>query len=196
MPLRSTIAFEAVAGTKARPLYLTRTGKLSADRAEAVRFTLRASPLVRERLTIDQRVHALAGGLGEWLDLQEGIEKTRAALRAEITRVLGKDADAQPGTPEERTEQEAELEKAWVKTDRKLRAGFAEMMGLSRRLEWMARWAVLFVSAEVAGQSVEGWTDVAEVELDDAAMDALWSCHEAALTQDEADSGKAPPSAS
>ncbi len=189
---RPTIAFQATI----RSHVLTAAGQFAAvddESAEPVTFTLRRSPLVRERHQIDLRLHALAGGLDAWLDLQEGIERARSRIRREG---LSNDALEVPDTPEARAALEEALSGAWDRANPRLRQGLVEMIALARRLEWMARWAVLFVEATVDGKAVDGWEDVAELPLSEDATQALWTSYDRALEEAEEDTGKTSPSAS
>tara|TARA_R110002110_G_scaffold130932_4_gene311399 strand:+ start:1045 stop:1620 length:576 start_codon:yes stop_codon:yes gene_type:complete len=189
---RATLPFRATDGDGR---YLTRDGVLG-EESDAVTFTLHRSPLVRERHHIDRRIHDLAGGLEAWLDLQEGIVLSRRRVNDEIAAQADDDDDTTAKTPEDRRRSDAELEIAWGNVNPKLRAGLIEMLAMTRRLEWMASWAVLFVSAEDASGPLADWNDVAELPLSPEAMDVLWAANDAAREESDQATGKTPPSAS
>ena len=190
---RPTLAFQATI----RSHVLTEDGQLASVDDESTRpltFVLHRSPLVRERHRIDLRLHSLAGGLDAWLDLQEGIEGARGRIRREGVDPVA--LATPPDTPEAREALEEALAGAWNRANPRLRAGLIEMIALARRLEWMARWEVLFVRAECDGVVVDGWTDVAELPLTEDATQALWTSYDRALEGAEGDAGKPSPSAS
>ncbi len=192
---RPIFAFTAATRTGAKR-YVNADRQLVDDPATAVEFTLNRSPLARERHRIDVRLHSLAGGLDEWLDLQQGIDLARTRLRSQVVDLAFPDGLPEATSPEELAAVDKALDEAWDRADLRLRSGLLQMTALARRLDFLARWAVLFVSATVNGSPVDGWQDVAELELSEAALDALWLSHDDALTQEAAASGKAQPSAS
>lgn len=171
------------------PRWLGPDGTAVDIEARAVVFSMHRSPTPRDTLRIDQRAHALAGGLRPFLELQRGARSARAATIAALEQELWPQ-----GRPERvddkqgRAADETKLEAAWRDTDLIEKAGFIEMQAMLDRLEFLARWTSLIVDPP------PGWEDIAEREMPEPQLYAIMYARSEAMA--EATLGKPPPSAS
>jgi hypothetical protein len=127
---------------------------------EAIRFSFRGSATPVEDIRIEQREHELAGGLGPFLDLQNGIDTTFQALRARLVSSIWPDGQPDADTPEAKAEQEEAIQTAWKADNSREKRGLVEMQNMAERIRFIAAWAVMIEDAP------EGWADIATKPLD------------------------------
>lgn len=112
------------------------------------------SPTGAERHRIDTYVHRFLGGLDNYLDLEEGLDRRAAAVRRECQAELWPE-----GAPEELSEDDKKRLEAAVNASTSRAAKQLELLyGLQARATLSARWHVLQVRVP------PGWEDVGNME--------------------------------
>lgn len=149
--------------------FLQPDGAIGPDRAKALRFRLHASPTPVERDRITRLAHEYAGGLREYLDLDNGCEGARRTVLAQVERGLWpKGRPAAEG--EAFGEQEEMIKRAWASCNTIEKDGYVTMRGMLDRVLFMATWTTLIVDAP------SGWAVLADREgLDEATFYAIWN---------------------
>ena len=170
------------------PRWLGPTGTPVESEANAVVFQMHRSPTPREGLRIERREHELAGGLRDYLEVQNGAQAAPFALIRLLERELWPAGRPERVDKADEIRDDAALDVAWRASDSLEKQYFAEANGVLERLGFIARWAVLIVSPPA------GWEDIADREMPEPQLYAIIAAHAAAMAPVQL--GKQPPSAS
>lgn len=170
-PVRAEFTERTPAGTYDKVTrWVKSDGTLTANADEAIRFTLHRSPTPAEKHRIEAAMHELAGGLEQWLDLEQGIAQTQAKLVAELEDELWPDGRPEATGPA-LLEQQNQLGQAWDKDVGQTRRGLTTMLGMQDRLRFLASWPVLAVDMP------DEWRKIADMELSDKVFEAVWNAY-------------------
>lgn len=120
------------------------------DEASAANFTLHASPTGKELTQIEREQHDGVGGLDNWLDLTDAMERARRARLAEVTAELWPN-----GEPElDAAAREELVDDAWTRGDSRFKRAWTTLTTQFDRVTFIAHWKVL------AAVVPDGWRDL------------------------------------
>ncbi len=184
--------------------WLTPDMKQSTRKAKALRLQFYLWPNMAEQSSIEFRVDALSGGIGETVDLQRGLDNALTVARRDVEMSVWpptEAADGAPGSeggrPEAATEtEEEELDKlfqaGWRQYDGTTARALNRMTMIANRLEVGAAWRVLLVlpEDEDAAAALTPWLDLATKEMPLPRRENIVAAYLRAKQAAEADSGK------
>ncbi len=179
------VPYEVTRNGEKIPHWLTEDFDWSDQESEAVEFSLYRSPTIRERHKLDVRVHELAGGLAEFLDLQIGMEQAHAAITRKLVETLWP-----LGRPEaegaELAAQEQKISDAFDAFAGIEKRGWRLLNEIRMKLEFMAYWDVC------AAMVPKQWRKLSELTVPDEMFYLVWNAFVKA--QEAQDLGNSPSS--
>ena len=170
--------------------YLTPDGDSSTEAGDAVRFSFRLWPTMRETAQIEQRQHELNGGRDNTSTLEQELEAARNTLRDAAATALLAGRQASELTPEERTALFAQVDAYAMRAPglARPRALLLRLAEVHARHAMAAAWPVLGISLP------KGWADISEVPLSPAVLSAILQAYTTARDEALDASGKTQPS--
>lgn len=150
-PTRPTIRFQVPipwrnAEGRTVDRFLAVNGRLVERPEDGATFVLYRSPTPREAHRVDVLKHDAAGGLQEYVDLAQGAAILRDTIRERLESVLWPEGRPE-AKGEEADQQDQRLQQAWTADTSKQMTAFLEMQAMLDRLQFVAEWEVLLVSA-------------------------------------------------
>lgn len=150
------------------------TGKPTDDRSAALTVVLRFEPTMRDGIAIDRKRADIAGGTRDLAELEAEL----AALELEARQALIADTWDDPDTVDmSDPATDAVLERAWDAWSSPLRGVVAQSRELLARIDFMARWAVLWESGP------KGWADLGARPLHNGLLLRLMAAYGQALEE-------------
>jgi len=176
---------------------------VTSDPDEAVRLRFKLHPNGIEDAAIQRRIDDITGGIGNTVDLERGIDTTRAAIMRGLGERLfpadedvGEDGEPVELTPAEQMERRDALNQAFAGLHlldpsddataelQRQSSALRRMLDLQERVEVAAVWTVLGVDHPKA------WKDLADMELSTAHRNAVIRAFGLARREAETTSGK------
>lgn len=163
--------------------WLAPSGKPTRRLDKALKCSFRLWPTLPEQSRIEQAVDELAGGVGQSIDLQKGMELTRKLVLEEVEASVWPDGRPDATNDDEAEEQEKLIAAAWRAHSSRHMDALNRMNNLSLRFEVSASWKVLVVDPP------EGWEDIAARRMDPRFREHVINGYLSARNKAENDSG-------